>query len=390
MPIISFIIAVYNNERFLPNAVSSILSQKIAYPEMVEVIIVDDGSTDDTPAIADRLSNVDDRVSVIHQQNQWIYASFNNGIKAARGEYIYILNSDDLLEEGAVEILIKKIQEYSHPDVIWTKVIWQDVDSNQTVIREWDLNKDVIDEEYTSEKRQIHARWLFLQKSLLAMNQANLYKRELMEKHPFRNDYYGADTLFNLSIADDISSMLVLKDRIYRYLAYGSLDLNASVEKYYGYEHEMFNEILESELRLFEKWDCDREYFSFIVLKRLINLSFEVKSLGFKNCNLPINEKVDRIFGEIADPWIREYAREVKREREYESRILTGTRTLLSQINVPDNVLPEYARILIKGLPDDYRDNPNYSELDKKMIDKAICDERNRDAIGRIYYTQTW
>lgn len=75
MPLFSIIIAVYNNERYVKNAIKSILDQDF---KDYEIIIVDDGSTDTTPLIVDQIAEKDSRISVIHQDNQWIYASFNN------------------------------------------------------------------------------------------------------------------------------------------------------------------------------------------------------------------------------------------------------------------------------------------------------------------------
>ena len=93
----SIIMPVYNNEIYFPLAVASILQQD--YTDF-ELIIVDDGSTDGTPELADAFAASDRRIRVIHQKNQWIYASFNNGIRQASGDYIYIVNSDDRLMPG--------------------------------------------------------------------------------------------------------------------------------------------------------------------------------------------------------------------------------------------------------------------------------------------------
>ena len=93
-PFISIIMPVYNNEKYLPSAVKSIIGQTFSDWEL---IIIDDGSTDRTPEIADRLAERDKRIRVIHQENQWIFKSFNNGYAAALGEYVLIVNSDDTI-----------------------------------------------------------------------------------------------------------------------------------------------------------------------------------------------------------------------------------------------------------------------------------------------------
>ena len=85
----SIIMPVYNNEKYFPLAVKSIITQN--YSDW-ELIIIDDGSTDHTSIIADKIVDTDPRIKVIHQNNQWIYASFNRGVKEAKGDYIYIVN----------------------------------------------------------------------------------------------------------------------------------------------------------------------------------------------------------------------------------------------------------------------------------------------------------
>ena len=249
---ISFIIAVYNNQKYFPLAVNSIVSQ--LHTSEIELIIVDDGSTDNTSQIADELAQKDKRIKVIHQQNQWIYASFNNGIKAAKGEYIYILNSDDKLVDGAVQKLLGSIEKYNHPDVVWTKVLWQDVDFEQNVIDEHDLNPGIKEDMYFASMDSVRANWLSVLDTGVAINQANLYKRELALRHPFRNDYYAADSFFNIGIASDIHSMAFLADSIYRYMSYSDNQMNASIGKIYGYEHRMFNELLASEIDVYKQW----------------------------------------------------------------------------------------------------------------------------------------
>ena len=74
-PYFSIVMPVYNNEKLLPNAVNSIINQTFSDWEL---IIVDDGSTDNTPAVADSFAETDSRIRVIHQENQWIFRSYNN------------------------------------------------------------------------------------------------------------------------------------------------------------------------------------------------------------------------------------------------------------------------------------------------------------------------
>ena len=385
--IISFIIAVYNNSTFLPFAVRSITKQTSSSD--IEIIIVDDGSTDGTALVADELAESDGRIKVIHQTNQWIYASFNNGIKAAEGEYIYILNSDDLLSEGAVQLLLDSIERYSHPDMIWTKVKWRELAADGTIKSERDINSDVVEDQYIDSVEMIHDKWSFILESDLATNQANLYKRELALSHPFETDIYAADFLFNISVADDLRSMAVLKNDVYIYNVYQNPDMNASLGKYYGYEHRMFNKMMFAEIELYEKWDCKEAFIDRVVVKRLKSLSHEIQILNLPKCNLSFDEKIDKIFNEIADNSIRMISRQVNREREYESRILNGLKRFL---NVSDgwSKISHQIKDLVMYLPANYSDNIDLNTINKERINDSVNAEFNKDHIGKIYYSQNW
>lgn len=99
VPKVSVIIPVCNSARYLPEALASVLMQK-DIPE-IEVICIDDGSTDDSAAILDFWGKRDSRLNIIHQKNQGPGVARNAGIDVARGEYICFLDADDRLSSGA-------------------------------------------------------------------------------------------------------------------------------------------------------------------------------------------------------------------------------------------------------------------------------------------------
>ncbi|WP_197026400.1 glycosyltransferase family 2 protein [Oribacterium sp. P6A1] len=386
-PIISFVIPVYNNEYYLGNAVFSILRQlESIKEEAIEVIIVDDGSTDRTGIIADELAEKDSRIHVIHQENKWIFGSMNSGVKNAVGEYVYILNSDDLLVKGTVPLLLSTIDEYDNPDVIWTKVVWELVDDEQRVLDSRDFNEKVKEDFYCKNRNEVHKKWFFLQESGLATNQANLYKKALLEKHSFREDVYGADTILNLEIADEVNSMVILKEPVYRYLEYKRKGFNASL-KYYDYTHDMFNEIMNMSLKLYEKWLIPKNvYIDFVILKRLRNLTIEIESMLNENCKLSIDSKLEKVFSVSADPELREKAWGVGREREYESRILNGSNKILKNSNYCSSEYG-FVKVLTAGLPLDYWGEINAEVIDLEALKAAVNDPLNKDKIGKIYYS---
>lgn len=101
--LISVIIPVYNVEEYLRECVDSVLNQTY---ENLEIILVDDGSTDSSGEICDEYVEKDERISVIHQKNAGPSKTRNTGLDNATGKYIYFLDSDDYIESNALELLV--------------------------------------------------------------------------------------------------------------------------------------------------------------------------------------------------------------------------------------------------------------------------------------------
>ena len=97
---ISVIVPIYNSKPYLAECIESILDQKINVP--IEVLLIDDGSTDGCGEVCDKYAAREERVRVIHQENQGLSAARNSGIDAAMGEFLLFVDSDDLLEPDAV------------------------------------------------------------------------------------------------------------------------------------------------------------------------------------------------------------------------------------------------------------------------------------------------
>lgn len=99
-PKVSVIIPVYNTEAYVEDAVRSILNQTL---KDIEVIVINDGSTDNSLAIVERLALQDNRINVYSQGNQGLSVTRNIGIIKAKGEYLYFMDSDDILATDAFE-----------------------------------------------------------------------------------------------------------------------------------------------------------------------------------------------------------------------------------------------------------------------------------------------
>ena len=98
-PVVSVIIPVYNTGSYLRDCLDSIVGQTLTD---IEILCVDDGSTDDSPAILREYAAGDPRVKIISRENGGLSLARNTGIRAASGKYIYFMDSDDLLDADAL------------------------------------------------------------------------------------------------------------------------------------------------------------------------------------------------------------------------------------------------------------------------------------------------
>ena len=106
--LISVVIPVYNVADYLGQCLDSLLSQ--SYPSL-EILLVDDGSKDESGAICDAYAAKDSRIRVIHQKNGGAAAAKNTALRAAAGEYLSFVDSDDYLEPGAYDYMLSLLKE---------------------------------------------------------------------------------------------------------------------------------------------------------------------------------------------------------------------------------------------------------------------------------------
>lgn len=132
-PAISVVVPVYNVEAYLRECVDSVLNQTMGD---FEVILVDDGATDSSGSICDEYGRQDPRIQVIHQTNGGLSAARNTGLDAAKGDYVYFLDSDDYIVPHALEKLCH-IAKKEGADVVFfdASVFFTDCEPDPKVYR---------------------------------------------------------------------------------------------------------------------------------------------------------------------------------------------------------------------------------------------------------------
>lgn len=109
-PLISVIVPVYNVEKYLEECLDSIIKQTY---KKLQIILIDDGSIDNSGKICDSYQAEDDRINVIHKDNGGLSDARNKGLKIAKGDYLAFVDSDDFITKDYVEYLLKILEKYN-------------------------------------------------------------------------------------------------------------------------------------------------------------------------------------------------------------------------------------------------------------------------------------
>lgn len=148
-PLISVIIPVYNNAEFIHRCLESVLNQTY---DTLEILLIDDGSTDDSGMICDTYKNIDERIRVIHKLNEGTVSAREYGIQYARGDLISFIDGDDWIDSDMYRRLIEFYFQENCPDIISSGIIYEYSQTNmQKVVLdgadERSYNKKNIDNE---------------------------------------------------------------------------------------------------------------------------------------------------------------------------------------------------------------------------------------------------
>lgn len=109
-PLVSVIIPLYNSTAFLPKCLDSVLGQSWT---KLEVILVDDGSTDGTLALCEQYQRQDPRITVLHQENQGSSAARNAGLDRAAGQYVTYMDGDDWADREHIADLVRGLEGHN-------------------------------------------------------------------------------------------------------------------------------------------------------------------------------------------------------------------------------------------------------------------------------------
>lgn len=196
MPLISVIVPVYKVENVLHYCIESILRQKW---KDFELVLVDDGSPDKSGEICDEYAKKDERIKVIHKQNEGVSVARNTGFDNAEGEYIVCVDSDDYVDECYLQDFIDVITEHPDAEMVWCGFSTVK-DYNKNIIQNvrYDDSGKLIKTD-ASKIMTLHKKWLD------ASPCTKLYSKKIIRSNNLYMDKdmsLGEDLLFNFSYID--------------------------------------------------------------------------------------------------------------------------------------------------------------------------------------------
>ena len=260
-PLVSVIIPVYKTEKYLKNSVNSILTQ--SYVDL-DVIIVDDGSPDSCPIICDELKRMDSRITVIHKSNGGLSSARNAGIENIKGKYVIFLDSDDILDQTAIEDMVK-IAEDEESDAVIPNTYYKIYEDSENRVKATHF----VDKSFDSDPK------VFALSVLIGMGRARrstavLYSTQIITNNKICYPYgrISEDFFFNLeflSVANKIS--LYSKPSLF------NLKRNGSISS--SYYENFFDTILEMDSKV--------EQFIASIDQKKYNTSGKRESLLFRN-----------------------------------------------------------------------------------------------------------
>ena len=205
-PVISVIIPVYNVEQYLVKCIQSVQSNTFTD---IEIICIDDGSTDQCGTILDTLASEDPRIHVIHQKNQGVAGARNAGVDAAKGEFVAFVDSDDFIHPRYFETLLNCMINRNADIVVCGCQKFSENESPVTSEYKKISYRRINDQEFFDHYYARHMIW------------ARLYRKKDLDAIRFSPDVRMADdTLYNLRVVAAMSSPRVYETEtvLYYYL----------------------------------------------------------------------------------------------------------------------------------------------------------------------------
>ncbi len=206
---ISVIIPIYNVEEYLEKCLKSILLQTY---KNIEVILVNDGSTDSSLEICKKYSKIDNRIIIINKKNEGVSSARNNGLKIAKGDYVIFIDPDDSINENMLQILYNNINKANDIDI--------SICGFERIYPKHKKEKEVSNKKYKIIDKELLLKEMLGKENFQGYVWNKLYKKSIINKYQIRfNEKISVyeDFLFNSEYINKIHKGIYSNQKLYYY-----------------------------------------------------------------------------------------------------------------------------------------------------------------------------
>lgn len=296
--LVSIIVPVYNAENHLEKCVDSILNQTY---KNIEVILINDGSSDNSGVICQNLAKKDNRIKVVHQVNQGPSASRNTGIKYSNGKYIQFVDSDDCIDINMTYKLVSQMNENIHLTICGYKII-QKLKDEFKAIERIPQNSKVF-----SKNDFLKSFGKFYFERLINSPCNKLYNANIIKDYNVyfpENINMGEDLLFNLEYIKYCENISVINESLYIYQKHENNSLTSSYKtEFFNTQRFLFNKVKKFLIKLKVYDEENKEFLGRLYTYRIIDA---FQNLYHDNSNLTVKEIESKIETIVNDKTVRD------------------------------------------------------------------------------------
>ncbi|MBR0423555.1 MAG: glycosyltransferase [Clostridia bacterium] len=297
-PKISVVVPVYNTERYLPTCLDSLVNQNF---RDIEIICVNDGSTDKSVAILNEYAKKDSRIRIINQENQGVSEARNTGIRESKGKYISFVDSDDYVDPKIYEKGYELIDS-NDADVYSMKE--ETFYNGANLIKEKPYNSSKVFVYGDGEKTIDFPNKTYGIKLGVVWNK--LYRKSLITDNNFKFEkdiYFGEDTIFNWILFTRVKKVINDENRLYFYRSsrpgsiMSTVDASKKIENYIAIARRLVEEYNTTNyFKGYENW----------VTTKILSLNYNFLIIRFPKSEEKIYW-IKKFLKDVDEPYFKKY-----------------------------------------------------------------------------------
>jgi glycosyltransferase involved in cell wall biosynthesis len=301
-PKVSVIVPVYNAENFLCQCIDSILNQKL---KEIEIILINDGSLDKSGKICDDYAIKDERVRVLHIQNQGVSNARNIGIQISSGKYIGFVDADDWIDEQMYVVLLEKITK-ENADIIMCSHVIYDRDTENIISFPW---KNDCAFEFQEIRQKVIPAFIsnidingYKQQLVMGCVWKCLFTKDLIERNKINFDekiVISEDLVFILHAFSRSERVIFIMQPYYYYRK--EINKDSTTQKYIPDAYLSLKLSLEYICNVLQELDCRDKLVMQIEWRNISNVLDCIANLFRKGSPYTFKEKIDETKGYIKD-----------------------------------------------------------------------------------------